>query len=127
MQKLTRAEEELMQVIWKLEKGFLKDIMEAIPTPKPSQSTVSTILRILEKKGFVAHKVYGKSHEYYPLVPKGSYAKAFFQQFLQNYFNGSMPSMLSFFHKEGDLKMKDLDEMMRTFELDTNDENTQES
>lgn len=113
MQKLTRAEEQLMQVLWNLEKAFLKDLMGAIPEPKPSQSTVSTVLRILESKGFVAHKAYGKSYEYFPLVEKDAYAKAFFQQFLGNYFNGSFKQLLSFFSREGDLKLSELDELLK--------------
>ncbi len=112
MQKLTRAEEELMQVIWRLKKGLLKEIMEAIPEPKPAQSTVSTLLRILKKKGFVGHKAYGKTYEYFPLVKKDEYAKAYFGNFLENYFGGSFKRMLSFFAKEEDLDMKTLDEIM---------------
>lgn len=113
MQKLTKAEEQLMQVLWGLEKAFMKDLMAAIPDPKPSQSTVSTVLRVLEQKGFVAHNVYGKIHEYYPLVEKEVYAKAFFSQFLGNYFEGSFQKLLSFFHKEGDIKLSELDHIMQ--------------
>ncbi|MEO1451288.1 MAG: BlaI/MecI/CopY family transcriptional regulator, partial [Bacteroidota bacterium] len=93
MQKLTRAEEQLMQVIWELENAFLKEIMAAIPAPKPSQSTVSTVLRILKEKGFVDYHVIGKIHQYFPLVPKEAYAKVFFQQFLGKYFEGSFQKL----------------------------------
>lgn len=118
MQKLTRAEEEIMQVIWKLEKGLLKDLMGAMPDPKPAQSTVSTLVKILENKGFVDHKAYGRTYEYFPVVSKDDYAKAYFGNFLENYFGGSFKRMLSFFAQEKDLDLKTLDEIME--ELDTN-------
>ncbi|MEL6254211.1 MAG: BlaI/MecI/CopY family transcriptional regulator [Bacteroidota bacterium] len=113
MQKLTRAEEQLMQIIWKLEKAFLKEIMQELPEPKPKQSTVSTIIKILGDKGFISHNTFGKSHQYYPLVEKDNYAKAYFQQFLGKYFDGSFNRLLSFFHKEGEIDLKDLDEILK--------------
>ncbi|MEO0895841.1 MAG: BlaI/MecI/CopY family transcriptional regulator [Bacteroidota bacterium] len=112
MQKLTKAEEQIMQVIWKVEKGFLKEIMEALPEPKPKQSTVSTIIRILKEKGFVDYHAFGKSFQYYPLVSKDAYAKQYFRRFLSQYFDGSMTQMLSFFHKEGDLSLQEMDSLM---------------
>ncbi|RMG29903.1 MAG: BlaI/MecI/CopY family transcriptional regulator [Bacteroidetes bacterium] len=112
MQKLTRAEEQMMQVLWQLDKAFLKEIMEAYPQPKPKQSTVSTVLRILEEKGFVAHHTYGKAHQYYPLVSKEAYARYYFGSFLNNYFDGSFKKLLHFFHKEGDISMQELDDLM---------------
>ncbi|MCB9233853.1 MAG: BlaI/MecI/CopY family transcriptional regulator [Bacteroidia bacterium] len=113
MQKLTRAEEEVMQVIWDLEKGLLKDIMQAMPEPRPSQSTVSTVIRILETKGFVDHKAYGKTFEYFPIVQKEDYARAYMGNFIQNYFNGSFKQMLSFFVEEKDIDLKTLNELMK--------------
>lgn len=118
MQKLTKAEEQLMQVLWNLEKAFLKDIMEAYPEPKPKQSTVSTVIRILKEKGFIENNTYGKTHEYFPIVSKDEYAKYYFGSFLSNYFNGSFKQLLSFFHKEGDLNMTDLDEILGEEEED---------
>ena len=112
MQKLTKAEEQLMQVLWDLEKAFLKDIMEAYPEPKPKQSTVSTVIRILKEKGFIDHNTYGKTHEYFPSVSKEEYAKYYFGSFLSNYFDGSFKQLINFFHKEGQLDMKDLDEIL---------------
>ncbi|HRR94290.1 MAG TPA: BlaI/MecI/CopY family transcriptional regulator, partial [Bacteroidales bacterium] len=70
MRELTKAEEEVMQVLWKIKKGFVKEILEHFPEPKPAYTTISTIIRILQDKGFVAHKAYGRTHEYYPLVSK---------------------------------------------------------
>jgi BlaI family penicillinase repressor len=113
MQKLTRAEEELMQKLWDLEKAFLKDIIEAMPEPRPAQSTVATMLKIMETKGFVSHTAYGKSFEYYPLITRGDYSKAYFGHFLDNYFGGSFKKMLHFFMEEDDLDLQTLDELMR--------------
>ena len=113
MQKLTRAEEELMQKLWGLERAFLKDIIEAMPAPRPAQSTVATLLKIMETKGFVDHKAYGKSFEYFPVVSRADYAKAYFGQYLNSYFGGSFKKMLHFFMEEDNLDLKTLDELMQ--------------
>ncbi len=113
MQKLTRAEEELMHKIWDLEKAFLKDIIEALPEPRPAQSTVATLLKIMETKGFIGHKAYGKSFEYFPIVTRKDYTKAYFGQFLNSYFGGSFKKMLHFYMEEDDLDLQTLDELMR--------------
>lgn len=112
MQKLTKAEEQIIQVLWDLGDAFLKELMDAIPAPKPSQSTVSTILRILEKKGFVAHRSFGKSFQYYPLVQKEEYAREYFGNYLENYFGGSFKKMLSFFVAKEDLDLNTLNELL---------------
>lgn len=116
MQKLTRAEEELMQKLWKLERAFLKDIITSFPEPRPAQSTVSTLLKIMERKGFVDHKTYGKSFEYFPLVSKKEYAKAYMGSFLNSYFGGSFKKMLHFFVEENDLDLATLNELMQESE-----------
>ena len=113
MQKLTKAEEVLMQRLWELEKAFLKDIIEALPEPRPAQSTVATMLKIMESKGFIDHNTYGKSFEYFPLVSKNDYSKAYFSQYLNRYFGGSFKKMLHFFMEEDDLDIETLDELMR--------------
>lgn len=113
MQKLTRAEEDIMQVLWDLKQGFLKDILEAIPEPRPKQSTVSTMLRILEEKGFVDHETFGRTHRYFPKVTKEDYAEKYFRHFLSNYFDGSFSKLLSFFSKQGDLNLRDVDALLR--------------
>ena len=86
MKELTRAEEQIMQVLWDLGKGFVKDIIDKLPEPKPAYNTVSTIVRILQDKGFVGHETFGKSHCYYPLVAKDTYTKKFLKNFIGNYF-----------------------------------------
>ncbi len=113
MKELTKAEEQIMQILWKLEKGFVKDILEQLPKPKPAYNTVSTIVRILEKKGFVSHKAYGKTHEYYPLLSKEEYTRKFLKRFVENYFSDSFKEMVSFFAKEKDMSISELEDTMR--------------
>ncbi len=111
MKELTRAEEEIMQVLWSLEKGFVKDLINRLPEPKPAYNTVSTIIRIMERKGFVGHKAYGNAHEYHPLVSKDEYKKKFFKSFLTRYFSDSFPEMVSFFAGDRDLSLRELEEI----------------
>jgi BlaI family transcriptional regulator, penicillinase repressor len=106
MKKLTRAEEEMMLILWKLEKAFLKDIVAAYPEPKPNQSTISTILRTLEKKGFAEHRAYSKTFEYYPIVTKRSYRSVFFRDFLDKYFEGSYEELVTFLSSELDMQFR---------------------
>lgn len=113
MKELTKAEEQVMHILWQIEKGFVKDIIEKMPAPKPAYNTVSTIVRILEQKGFVGHKAYGKSHEYYPLVAKDKYSKFFLNNFLTGYFSGSFEKMVSFFAKENNLDVQEVDELLK--------------
>lgn len=112
MKQLTQAEEEIMQVLWKLESAFVKDIIEELPEPKPAYNTVSTIVRILEKKEFVGYETFGKSHKYFPLVSKPDYTKTFMSGFVNRYFSGSYQQMVSFFTKEEDLSIQELEELM---------------
>ena len=123
MKELTKAEEQIMQVLWDIEKGFVKDIIGKLPEPKPAYNTVSTIVRILEQKGFVKHKAYGKTHEYYPAIEKENYSKFYFNNFLTGYFNGSFEKLVSFFAKENDLDIKDVEELMKHVKNDLNDKN----
>lgn len=116
MKELTRAEEQIMQVLWQIEKGFVKDVIRELPEPKPAYNTVSTIIRILEQKGFVGHKAYGKTHEYYPLVPKHEYSNDFLKNFMGKYFNGSFKNMVSFFVKQNDVNLKDMERLLQEME-----------
>jgi len=113
MKELTKAEEQIMQILWKLEKGFVKDILEHLPKPKPAYNTVSTIVRILEKKGFVSYKAYGKTHEYYPVLSKEEYTRSFLKRFVENYFSDSFQDMVSFFAKEKDISISELEGMIK--------------
>ena len=111
MKGLTKAEEELMQILWKLGKGFVNDILDELKNPKPAYNTVSTIVRILEKKGFVDHTAYGKSHEYFPIVSKKEYTKTYFGHFMKNYFGNSYREMVSFFTNDNNLNLLELEEL----------------
>jgi predicted transcriptional regulator len=111
---LTRAEEEVMQILWKIEKGMVHDLLEKFPEPKPAYNTVSTIVRILEQKGFVGHKAYGRTHEYFPVISKSDYTKSYFRNFVTNYFGNSYKSLASFFATEGKLSMKELEDIQQT-------------
>lgn len=113
MRELTKAEDQVMQVLWKLEKAFVKDIIEQLPEPKPAYNTVSTIIRILENKGFVDHTSYGKTYEYYPIVSKESYSKFTVQNVLQNYFGGSMQNLVSFFAKSENLSLQEIEALQK--------------
>lgn len=106
MTKLTRAEEDMMLILWKLNKAFLKDIIAAHPDPKPNQSTVSTILRTLERKGFARHNAYSKTFEYYPVVQKRAYSRVFFKEFLEKYFSGSYEELVTFLSSEMEMQFR---------------------
>jgi len=110
--QLTKAEEQVMQILWDMETGLVKDIRDSFSDPKPARNTVSTVLRVLEKKGYVGHKAYGNVHLYIPLISKGNYSKSQLFGLLENYFNNSFPTMASFFAREKDLTVKELNELL---------------
>ncbi|MGB3180251.1 MAG: BlaI/MecI/CopY family transcriptional regulator [Cyclobacteriaceae bacterium] len=112
MEQLTKKEEEVMQILWDMEKGFVRDIIAKLPEPKPPHSTISSVVRILEGKGFVKHKAYGKSYEYHPAISKNEYRKFYLQSVVQDYFADSYKEVLSFFAKEENIDRKDLKEIM---------------
>jgi BlaI family penicillinase repressor len=112
MKELTRAEEQIMHVLWYLEKAYVKDIIERLPAPKPAYNTVSTIVRILEKKGFIGHEAFGKTHLYRPLVAKEDYTQAFLQSFVRNYFGDSYQELVSFFARDKNLTVSELEEIL---------------
>ncbi|MDQ7915949.1 BlaI/MecI/CopY family transcriptional regulator [Mesonia sp. MT50] len=113
MKELTKAEEEVMQQLWKLKEANVAAMIEEMPEPKPAYNTVSTIVRILESKGFVGYKKVGRGHDYFPLVEKDSYSKFSMTKLMNNYFDGSMKSMLSFFVKKNDLSTTELEEILK--------------
>ena len=123
MKELTKAEEQVMQLLWKQGKAFVKDLVEEMPDPKPAYNTVSTIVRILEKKGFTGHNAYGKTHEYYPLISRKEYTRSYMKNFMRNYFSGSFQEMVSFFAKEDNMSLTDLDELMDDVKRDLENEN----
>lgn len=125
MKKLTAAEEDVMQILWRLEKGFVKDILEQFPDPKPPYTTVLSVIRVLEKKEFVSHTQYGNTYEYFALVSKDEYAGEHFNQFLSGYFNNSFPKMAAFFARENNLTMSELEEIIRLTEKEFNQPNNE--
>ena len=116
MQKLTNKEEEIMHILWKLEKAFVKDVLLEIKDEKPHYNTLSTIIRNLEEKGYVGHNAYGNTHQYYPLVSKEEYRKGFMSTAVGNYFNNSYKSMISFFAKEENISADELREILDMIE-----------
>jgi predicted transcriptional regulator len=118
MRELTRAEEEVMHVLWKIKKGFVKEILEHFDDPKPAYNTVSTIVRILQDKGFVDHKAYGRTHEYFPVVSKDQYSESHLSTFVNDYFSNSFGKMVSFFTKENRMSVKEMEEIMKTMEYE---------
>ena len=116
MKELTKAEEQVMQIIWELNKGFVNDIIAQLPEPKPAYNTVSTVVRILEKKGFVSHRAYGKTYEYFPVVSRKDYTKSYFGTFMNNYFGNSYQQLVTFFSKNGNLSLNDLEDIKSLME-----------
>jgi BlaI family transcriptional regulator, penicillinase repressor len=120
IRELTKAEEQIMQVLWELEKGVIHDILNRFPEPKPAYNTVSTIVRILEQKGFIGHKAYGRTHEYFPLINKKDYTRTHFRNFVSNYFENSYHSLASFFTKEEKLSIRELEEIKQLMDDEIN-------
>jgi BlaI family penicillinase repressor len=114
--ELTKAEEQLMQILWEKEKAFVNDLLEDLPEPKPAYNTVSTVMRVLERKGFVSHKAYGNTHEYFPLVSKKEYTDQSCKTLLKGYFSNSFEKMVSFFAIEEKLSVKEMEEIKRIME-----------
>ncbi|AUC15384.1 penicillinase repressor [Tenacibaculum sp. SZ-18] len=111
MNKLTKPEEQIMQFIWKLKKAFLKDIVEQFPEPKPAYTTISTVVRVLVKKKFLDYKTFGKTREYYPLVSKKKYFSEYMNDIIFSFFNGSSGKFASYFTKNEDLNLSELEEI----------------
>jgi BlaI family penicillinase repressor len=119
MKQLTKAEEEIMQILWQLKEGNVAGIIEEMLEPKPAYNTVSTIVRILESKYFVGHRKEGKGYIYFPLVERETYSNQSMNKLMDNYFNGSFKSMVSFFMKKNDLDTKELEAILKEINKDT--------
>lgn len=123
MKKLTTAEEQVMQILWKLEKAFVKEIIAEFPEPKPAYNTVSTIIRILTNKEFVGYKAYGKTHEYFPKIKKEIYSESYLKNFIGGYFGGSFEQMVSFFVKKNDINVEEFEILMKQMKNKNDDNN----
>lgn len=110
--QLTKAEEQVMQYVWEIEKGFLKDILELFPEPKPHTNTVSTILKVLKEKDFVDYEVYGRQHQYFPLISKERYSGKSMKSLVKNYFEGSYKNAVSFLVEKNEMSVEDLEMLL---------------
>lgn len=118
--QLTKAEEQIMQVIWKLDKAFLREIIEAFPSPKPHNNTVATIIKILVEKEFVGVQTFGRMHQYYPLVAKDTYSKGTLKSFVKGYFDGNYSNAVSFMVKENGLSIEELELLLKQLKKNKN-------
>ena len=113
IKELTKAELEVMQIIWAKNKVLAREVLDEMPEPKPAYNTVSTVIRVLEKKGFVGHKAFGTTYQYYPLVKKKEYTQGFMKSVLNNFFGGSIQQMLCFFSDSKSLSISELEEVIQ--------------
>ncbi|SFW72543.1 Predicted transcriptional regulator [Sinomicrobium oceani] len=116
MQKLTNKEEEVMKMLWRLERAFVKDILAQFGEDKPHYNTLSTMIRNLEDKGYVGHTTYGNTHQYYPVVAKEEYRKRFIHNAITDYFNNSYKGLVSFFAEEDKISVEELKEIVKQLE-----------
>ena len=121
MKHLTKAEEEVMQIVWRLDKAFVREIRAEFPDPRPAYNTISTIIRILEQKGFVKHEAFGKSHRYYPLITRETYKKATMKDLLHRYFGNSFQEMVSFFVQEEEMDIREVEAILEKIKREQND------
>jgi predicted transcriptional regulator len=112
MEELTKTEERIMQVFWKLKKAYVKDVIEQLPDdPKPPYNTISSVVRLLEKKGYLDHRTYGKTYEYFPVISKAAYRKMYLKKLMSGYFENSPASLMSFLVKEEKLSQEEIDKL----------------
>jgi BlaI family penicillinase repressor len=120
LRSLTRAETEIMKILWKLEKAFIKDILVLLPDPKPAYNTVATFVRILEKKKVIDHITYGNTHQYFPVITEEEFKRHEIQQLMANYFDNSVSNLVSFFVNENNIKEKEFEELRDFIKRNTN-------
>ena len=121
MERLTRKEEEAMKILWKARKGFIKELIELHPEPKPLYTTFSSVIRGLEEKGYVSHKAYGKNHEYFPVIKKEEYRRAFMKNVVADYFGSSYKNVVSFIVNEKKMNADDLRKLIEIIEKGEDD------
>ena len=123
--RLTKAEEEIMLILWRLKEAIVRDVIENLNDPDTPYTTVSTVIRILEKKGFVGHRAVGTTHLYYPLLSKKEYLKGYLTGIVKNYFDGSSSNLVTFFAKESDISLEELKNLIEEVEseLEKEDKN----
>jgi BlaI family transcriptional regulator, penicillinase repressor len=116
MNRLTRKEEEAMKILWKARKGFIKELIDLHPDPKPLYTTFASVIRCLEEKGFINHKAYGKNYQYYPVITKEEYRKSYMKGVVSDYFGSSYKNVVSFFINEKKISKEDLEAMIKIIE-----------
>ena len=118
MNRLTKAEEQVMQIVWSLKEAVVKDVVDQFDEPRPAYTTVATVLRVLKKKGFLGHKAIGNTHLFYPIVTKKDYTRFQFKYLLEDYFQGSFPKLATFFAHENNLSISELESMLKQAEAE---------
>ncbi|MBN7815997.1 BlaI/MecI/CopY family transcriptional regulator [Algoriphagus pacificus] len=121
MEELTANEEQIMRIFWKLERAIVRDILDQLPEPKPPYTTLASSVKVLEKKGYLGHKSYGKTNEYFTLIAESDYRKKSFNSLVKNFFNGSVENVLTFLVKEKKVTEKDLEELQKMIDGYEND------
>lgn len=122
MKTLTKAEEQIMQILWELKEGVVKEVVDKFSEPKPAYTTVATVLKVLSKKDFVTFKKIGNTYLFFPAISKKEYTKFQFGSLLKNYFNGSFPKMATFFASENNISISELEEMLKITEEELNND-----
>ena len=120
MKEITKAQEEILRALWGIKEGAVSDILDALSEPKPAYNTVATVIKVLEKKEYVSHKTFGKTNVYYPLISENDYAKHILKDTAKGFFNGSLNQMVSFFVKNKDLSINELEELKNMIEQEIN-------
>lgn len=116
MKEITKAQEEVLRALWKINEGAVSDVLDALQEPRPAYNTVATVIKVLEKKEYVSHKTFGKTNVYYPLISEKEYAKYVLKDTAKGFFNGSLNQMVSFFVKNKDLSLNELEELKNMIE-----------
>lgn len=118
MKEITKAQEEILKALWEIHDGAVSDVLDTLPEPRPAYNTVATVIKVLEKKGYISHKTYGKTHVYYPVVSKKEYAQYILKETFKGLFNGSLYQMMSSFVKNKDLTVSELEEIKNMLEAE---------
>lgn len=116
MKEITKAQEEILKALWKIGEGAVSDVLESLPNPKPAYNTVATVIKVLEKKEYLSHKTYGKTNVYFPVVTKKAYAQFIMKDTVKGFFNGSVNQLVSFFVKNKDLSVQEMEELKNMLE-----------
>lgn len=120
LQEITKAQEDILKVMWDLNEGAIADVLDRLPEPKPAYTTVATVIKVLEKKGYLAHKTFGKTNVYYPVVSKSEYTKSVLRSTITGLFNGSVNQLVSHFVKDKDVDLQELEAMKSMLEEEIN-------